>query len=417
MYQPGLVPVFIIKIINHEDEKTNMNFDEIINRNEVTTLKFDPTTIQQIFGTTELWPSWVADMDFKAAPEIITALTERLQHGIFGYESNQNELRDAVVNWNQKRYDWAFSTDEITFTPRTLNSLTVLIELFSNAGEGVIIQSPVFYDFKLIIRTTGRKLIKNALDLSKGRYFIDFEDLENKASDPSTTLLILCNPHNPVGRCWSRQELEKISDICIRHQVFIISDEIHGDLTYNNKYIPLASISSQAAINSASCISPVKSFNLAGLASSMVIINDEAKRKQFQNWYSRMEINKNFILSNVAMLAAYEQGENWLNQLIQYLQGNLEALKSILQQKIPAIKLIEPDGTFLVWLDCRELGLDIRQLETFLVKDAKMATNPGQWFGREGAGFVRINIACPRSVLITALNQLEKATDNFYKQC
>lgn len=385
-------------------------FDEIINRNDVATLKFDKQTMHNIFGATNLWPSWVADMDFKAAPEIMEALAQRLNHGVFGYEVSNGELNEAVVNWYRRRYDWNFAAEDIIYTPRTLNSLTVLIELFSEIGDGVIIQSPVFYDFKLIIKTTGRKLIKNPLLLQQNRYYVDFDDLEIKAANPANKLLILCNPHNPIGRAWTTEELKRVSDICVRHQVFIIADEIHGDLSYQQQYTPLASVSSQATHNSAICISPIKSFNLAGLANSMIVIGDEDKRKLCADWYSRMEINKNNVFTNAAMLAAYTNGEDWLNQLIHYFQGNLDVLRDFLQQKIPLIKLIEPDATFLVWLDFRGLGLNIKQLENFLVQDAHMATNPGQWFGREGAGFVRINIACPRSVLINALNHLKKAT-------
>jgi len=385
------------------------NFDDVIDRNEVTTLKFDGATMSQIFGSTDLWPSWVADMDFKAAPEIIDALQQRLNHGVFGYETTTDELPEAVVKWYRQRYNWNFSASDIIFTPRTLNSLTVLVEQFSNKGDGVIIQSPVFYDFKLILKSTQRKLIKNSLILCNGKYSFDFGDLEAKAAVPETKLLILCNPHNPVGTAWSEEELRQLADICFKHQVFIIADEIHGDITYHKKYTPLASVSEQAALNSATCISPVKSFNLAGVANSMIVIGDKEKRTICANWYNQKELNKNNVFTNAAMLAAYEKGENWLDQVIQYLQGNLNELRKTLQQKIPDIKLIEPDGTFLVWLDCTDLGLDIKQLEKFFIDEAHMAINPGHWFGREGAGFIRMNIACPRSILIQALDQLEKA--------
>jgi cystathionine beta-lyase len=393
-------------------QTTNTDLDQIIDRTEVATLKFDAETMQGIFGTSDLWPSWVADMDFRAAPKIIEALNRRLEHGVFGYESSTAELRDAVVNWYQRKHGWTFDSSQIIFSPRTLNSLAVMITHFSEPGDGVIVQSPVFYDFKIIISTHKRKLVKNPLMLQDNRYSIDFEDLEAKAADPRNKLLILCNPHNPIGRVWGREELSTLADICARHGVFIIADEIHGDISYGYKYTPLASISTQAALNCATCISPVKSFNLAGLANSMMVIADEEKRKTCANWYSKMEINKNFIFNNVAMQAAYTDGEGWLNEVIDYLRGNIDELRSTLAANIPQIKLIEPDGTFLAWLDFRELGLDARQLERFLSHDARMALNPGHWFGREGAGFARINIACPRSVLKTALGQLDKAIKN-----
>ena len=392
---------------------TTADFDEIIDRAEVATLKFDAETMQGIFGVSDLWPSWVADMDFRAAPKIIEALQRRLEHGVFGYEASTDELSDAVVNWYQRKHGWAFDSSQILFSPRTLNSLTVLITHFSEPGDGVIVQSPVFYDFKLIISTHKRKLVKNPLKLQDNRYHMDFDDLEAKTADPRNKLLILCNPHNPIGRVWSREELSTLAEICARNDVFIISDEIHGDIAYDNKYTPLASVSAQAAANSATCISPVKSFNLAGLANSMMVIADEDKRKICADWYSKMEINKNFIFNNVAMKAAYTEGEDWLNEVIGYLKGNIDELRSTLLASMPQIKLIEPDGTFLVWLDFRELGLDAKQLEHFLSRDARMAVNPGHWFGREGAGFARVNIACQRSVLQTALGQLDKAINSY----
>ncbi len=386
-----------------------MNLDTVIDRAEVATLKFDGSTMQSIFGERDLWPSWVADMDFIAAPEIIDALSRRLKHGVLGYEADSDELPNAVANWYQSRYAWTFDPKHIITTPRTLNSLTTLVNLFSNEGDGVIIQSPVFYDFKLILRANNRRLVKNALRFEQGRYQIDFANLESLAAKPDTSLLILCNPHNPIGRVWSKSDLLQLAEICIRHNVFIIADEIHGDITYQKRYTPLASVSVEAAQNSATCLSPIKSFNLAGVANSMIVIANEAKRKECADWYSRQELNKNFIFNNAAMLAAYTRGEPWLEQVIDYLQGNINLLREYLEQKIPQVKLVEPEGTYLLWLDFRNLGFDTKQLGDFIIHEAKMATNPGHWFGREGFGFVRINIACPRSVLISALSQLEKA--------
>jgi len=391
---------------------TITDFDQIIDRTEVATLKFDTETMQGVFGTSDLWPSWVADMDFRAAPKIIEALTRRVEHGVFGYEASTAELSDAVVNWYQRKHGWSFDSSQIIYSPRTLNSLAVMVTHFSEPGDGVIVQSPVFYDFKIIISTHKRKLVKNPLTLQDNRYSMDFEDLEAKAADPRNKLLILCNPHNPIGRVWSREELSTLAEICARHGVFIIADEIHGDITYDTKYTPFASVSELAAVNSATCISPVKSFNLAGLANSMMVITNDAKRQNCADWYSKMEVNKNFIFNNVAMQAAYTDGEGWLNEVIDYLKGNIDELRSTLATNMPQIKLIEPDGTFLVWLDFRELGLDAKQLERFFTRDARMALNPGHWFGREGAGFARVNIACPRSVLQTALGQLDKAIKN-----
>ncbi len=275
-------------------------------------------------------------------------------------------------------------------------------------------QPPVFYDFKLILRANRRRLVKNPLKLEQGTYRMDFDDLETVTAKPDNTLLILCNPHNPIGRVWSKKDLARLSEICIRNNVFIIADEIHGDITYKGRYTPIASLSKKASLNAATCISPIKSFNLAGVAHSMIVIGDEEKRKRCTDWYRRMDINKNNIFANAATLAAYTKGEPWLERVTDYLQGNIEVLRDFLLHSTPLIKLIEPEASFLVWLDFRATGLDTKQLETFLVRDAKMATNPGHWFGREGAGFARINIACPRSVLKAALNQLKKAYTNIH---
>ncbi len=395
---------------------TIADFDEVVDRSGVATLKFDAETMQGIFGASDLWPSWAADMDFKAAPKIIEALNRRLEHGVFGYEVGTPELSDAVVNWCQRKHGWDFGANQIIFSPRTLNSLAVLISHLSGAGDGVIVQSPAFYDFKVIISAHKRKLVKNPLKLLGNRYSMNFEDLEIKAADPRHKLLILCNPHNPIGRIWTRAELSTLVDICHRHDVFIIADEIHGDIAYDKKYIPLASVSQLAAANSATCISPVKSFNLAGLANSMIVIADEEKRNTCAYWYDKMGVDKNFIFNNVAMKAAYTDGEDWLNEVIDYLGGNVDELRNTLFQNMPQVKLIEPDGTYLAWLDFRALGLDAKQLEHFLSSEARIAVNPGHWFGREGAGFARVNIACPRSVLQAALKQLDMAVKNLPHQ-
>ena len=238
---------------------------------------------------------------------------------------------------------------------------------------------------------------------------MDFGHLETIAANPDNRLLILCNPHNPIGRVWSKVNLSKLSEICSANNVYIIADEIHGDITYRGTYTPLASVSNKASLNCATCISPVKSFNLAGVANSMIVIEDDEKRLLCKSWYSRLEVNKNNVFATAAMLAAYTYGEYWLDQVIEYLKGNIDTLRNFLQQNIPSVKLIEPEGTYLLWLDFTALGLDAKRLETFLAQQARIASNPGYWFGREGAGYARINIACPRRILVKALKHLETA--------
>ncbi len=386
-------------------------FDDPVDRSEVPTLKFDGDTMQSLFGSSDLWPSWVADMDFRAAPAVIEALSRRAAHGVFGYEPTRGEIADAVAAWYADRYGWHFRPDRIVFTPRTLNSLAVLIELFSSEGDGVIVQSPVFYDFKLLIRAAGRRLVKNPLSLGADGYTMDFEQLRQVAANERNSILILCNPHNPIGRAWQEQELSRLLEICRENGVFVIADEIHGDLCYNRRYTPLASVSADAGRHCATCLSPVKSFNLAGVAGSMIVLDDDDHFTRCRNWYNRYEVNKNNVFATAAMLAAYDAGADWLDAVNDYLRANVDAVREKLARDVPRVKLVEPDGTFLLWLDFRDLGLEADALSEFLVHDARIAGNPGHWFGREGAGFARINIACPRDRLIAALEQLQKAVD------
>ena len=389
----------------------NPDFDRVIDRGAVAALKFDGDLMTSLFGASDLWPSWVADMDFAASTKIQQALARRVEHGVYGYESSRDVLPAAVADWYRHRHRWGFDPQHLLFTPRTLASIATLIQLFSREGDGVIVQPPVFYDFKMIISAQRRQLVKNPLLLEDGTYRMDFDHLEQVTAETGNSLLILCNPHNPLGRVWPRQDLARLAEICAANDVFIIADEIHGDITYGARYTPLASISAAAADNCATCISPIKSFNLAGVANSMVVIADDERRAAFKRWFDRMEINKNNVFTTASMLAAYTEGEPWLDQVITYLQGNIDTLRDFLQQRVPTVELVEPEGTYLLWLDFSALGLEPRALAQFLAEKARIASNPGHWFGREGAGFARINIACPRSVLLEALENLEQAVN------
>ncbi len=387
----------------------SIDFDIPVDRTEVPTLKFDGDTMQSLFGRADLWPSWVADMDFRAAPAVIEALQRRADHGVFGYEPTRVELADAVAAWYADRHGWHFRADRIVHTPRTLNSLAVLIDLFSGDGDGVIVQPPVFYDFKLLIRAAGRRMVKNPLKLGNDGYEMDFDQLEQVVTDERNSLLILCNPHNPIGRAWHERDLSILLEICRDNGVFVIADEIHGDLCYGRRYTPLASVAADAARHCATCLSPVKSFNLAGVAGSMIVIEDDDHFARCRHWYDRFEIGKNFVFDTAATLAAYRDGGDWLDRVNDYLRENVAVVRQKLARDVPGVRLVEPDGTFLLWFDFRELGLGADELADFLVRDAGIAANPGHWFGREGVGFARINIACPRARLQAALAQLESA--------
>ena len=307
------------------------------------------------------------------------------------------------------RHHWQVEQSHILRAPNILNSLAVAASLFTKEGDGIIVQPPVFFDFFDIIKENKRRIISNPLILDSGRYQIDFEDLARKASSPQTKMLYLCNPHNPVGRVWRKDELHKLGDICAQHDVLVVADEIHGDLTYPGfSYTPFASLGPEYADNCISCISPAKTFNIAACCSAFTIISNEGRRKAFQAENSRLTVNKNNAFANVAMQAAYSDGEAWLDAVLAYLSDNLMLVRQCLTE-IPNVLLIEPEGTFLLWLDFTALGYTPEKLTDLLRVKAKWAVTRGEAFGDEGAGFARLNIACPRDNLKAALDQLKAA--------
>jgi cystathionine beta-lyase len=291
-----------------------------------------------------------------------------------------------------------------------LNAISILINQHSNEGDGVILQSPVFFEFRMVVKSNNRKIIKNPLKLIEGQYLMDFEDLKSKAADPNSKILILCNPHNPVGRVWTEPELDQVAAICEQHDVFVIADEIHGDFAFTpHRYIPYLTVSESAAQHAAACISPGKTFNIAGMVDAITIMPNETHRHKFHEVAHRYQINKVNVFTSVAIEAAYRGGADWLDALLVYLQGNVELIRGFLEENASTVSLIEPEGTFLVWLDFRELGLDVKALGKFLAEEAKIALSPGYWFGREGAGFARMTIGCPRSTIKRSLDNLANA--------
>lgn len=382
-------------------------FDEEIDRRLVPALKVHPMVLGA--SAEDLFAAGVADMDFRAAPAVIEALKKRLDHGVFGYETVPKGLIPALTNWLYTRHGWRVEADHILRAPNVLNALAIAASLFTNEGDGIIVQPPVFFDFYDILRENNRSLIANSLVLANGRYRMDFDDLEEKVSNPRAKMILLCNPHNPVGRVWTEDELRTLGDICASHDVLVVSDEIHGDITFSkSKYTPFASLGPMYAANSITCVSPAKSFNIASCCSAFTVIPDEGKHKAFQVENSRLTVNKNNAFASVAMEAAYRDGGLWLDQVLTYLENNVDLVRERLRV-IPGVRLIEPEGTFLVWLDFRELGLQPDNLTKFLRDRAKWAVTRGQAFGAEGIGFARLNIACTRTKLGAALAQLENA--------
>ena len=364
------------------------------------------------FGNAEVLPFWVADMDFQAPDIVIDALLKRVEHGIFGYEYKKDSYLAALVNWYEHRHQWLIDLNQLEFCPSVLNAISILINQHSEEGDGIIIQPPVFFEFRSVIRSNNRQMIKNPLKIVDGKYQMDFEDLEKKAANPETKIMIICNPHNPVGRVWQRAELAQVGEICRRHNVLVISDEIHGDIVYPpHHYTPLASVSAELAQSSVTCLSPAKTFNIAGMIDAMAIIANEEYRERFHDFTDRYRINKTNVFAAAAIEAAYSQGGKWLDELLKHLQANIDFLRSYLYENLPQVKLIEPEGTYLVWLDFRALGLDAKELEKFLAQKAELALNAGYWFGREGAGYARMNIACPQSLLHEALLRLTQAVN------
>ena len=389
---------------------TITNFDKMIDRSVYPTQKLNSADLRQHFGREDLLPFWIADMDLPAPPNIVEKLVARAQHSIYGYEYRPDNLYAAMLSWYERRYQWTIDRSHIEQCPGALSALAILVNQHTEEGDGIILQPPVFFEFRLVLRKNNRRMVKNALRLVDGRYEIDFEDLEAKAADPKNKLLILCNPHNPIGRVWIRKELTQIATICEKHNVLVVSDEIHGDIVFPpHQYTPYASISASAAQNSFTCLSPAKTFNLAGMVDGVVVIPNDDFRQQFNHFADRYQINRNNVFASAAMEAAYGEGEVWLEALLDYLGQNVAFMQAYLQGHVPRVKLIQPEGTYLAWLDFRELGLEAKQLDKFLAEEAGLALNSGYWFGGEGAGFARMNIAAPRQLLDRALTQLRQA--------
>jgi cystathionine beta-lyase len=389
-----------------------MNFDEFIDRNQYPTMKWSESYLNDHFGNASAIPMSVADMDIKAPLPVIEHLGQRVSHGIFGYESKPERYFNALESWYQTRHRWEIDRAHIEACPTILNAVSILINQHSSEGQGVILQTPVFFEFRMVVRSSGRQVVKNPLQLIEGRYQIDFDDLEAKAADPNNKILILCNPHNPIGRVWTKDEVEQIADICVRHQVFVIADEIHGDFVFSpNQYTPYLTVSENAAQNAAACISPAKTFNIAGMVDAMTILPNELHRQKFHDFAHRYQINSNNVFTSVAIQVAYETGADWLDELLAYIQGNVDLIREFLQSNAINVSLIEPEGTFLTWLDFRDLQFDAKALERFLAYDANLALSQGYWFGREGAGFARMTIGCPRKTVQQALENLAGAVN------
>lgn len=388
------------------------NFENVINRRDTRSYKWDQS--DKLFGDQDILPMWVADMDFAAPPAVIEALRKRVDHGVFGYTIRPRSYYDAITGWMKKRHHWEIKQEWITTSPGVVTALSLLVTQLTKPGEKVIIQTPVYPPFHSVVTRNDRILVENPLLLKDNTYSIDFTGLEQLMMDPDVKVMLLCNPHNPVGRVWKREELQKIGELSLKHDVFIISDEIHCDLVFKGfQHIPFASLSDEFAKNSITCIAPTKTFNIAGIQASNVIIPDASYRKQYNDKLSTLSLHMESCFGLAAVEAAYTEGEDWLDELLDYLYDNLEYTLNYFSRLLPEISVIRPEGTYLVWLDCRHLGLSVNQLKDLMYKHAKVAFNEGSTFGRNGEGFLRMNIACPRSTLIEGLNRFEQAVRTY----
>lgn len=383
-------------------------FDERINRFDTHSVKWDHT--EAIFEKEDLLPMWVADMDFRAPQPVIDALTTRIQHGIFGYSMPTENTKSAIQGWLNRRHQWPIQQDWIVFTPGVVPALSAAVNTYTEKGDKVVIQSPVYYPFRDMVEKSEREVVDNPLVRRNGKYEMDFNDLETKIADPEVKMLLLCNPHNPVGRVWKKEELRKLAELCLANHVLIVSDDIHFDLIFKGyEHTLISSLSNEIAANTITCIAPSKTFNLAGMQLSTIIIPDEEKREKFNAYMGKLGLFAPSPFGITAVEAAYNHGEEWLDDLMDYLQENLSYLTTFINERLPQIDVIEPEGTYLVWLDFTKLNMSHEELEQFVQGEARLALDEGYIFGEGGKGFERINIACPQSVLQEGLERLEKA--------
>ena len=378
-----------------------MIFDELTERRGTGSYKWDEA------GADDAIPMWVADMDFRTAPPVVEALRRRVEHGVFGYTLVPERYYDAVISWFARRHGWTMQREWIMYTTGVVPAVSAVIKALTMPGERVIVQTPVYNCFFSSIRNNGCEAAENPLLYDRGRYTMDYEGLERIAADPRTTLMLLCNPHNPAGRVWTRDELLRVNDICMRHGVTVVADEIHCELVYSgHRYTPFASVSDECLANSVTCCSPSKAFNTAGLQIANIISADADVRRRIDRAININEVCDVNPFGVEALIAAYNEGGAWLDSLIEYIRGNYEALCAFFAEHLPAVRIVPMEGTYLVWADCRELGMTSDDITARLLSEGRVMVSSGTIYGAAGDGFIRINIACPRERMMEGLRRI-----------
>lgn len=401
------------------------NFDEEINKSGThnTKWEFRPEPGQQVAGTLvyndqsdakygaeRLLPMWVADMDFESPAAVVDAVVAWARRGVYGYASPRDSYYTAVIDWMQRRYGRRIQKEWITITPGVNTAIHMLVQTFVKPGEKVLVQRPVYYPFMSAIENNGAEVVSNSLVLENGRYQMDFADLALKAADPAVKMLVLSNPHNPVGRVWQPDELKCLGDICLQNNVLVVADEVHCDLLYKGEtFTPFASIDETFAQKSVTCLSASKTFNIAGFKTSHIIIPDVQIKVPFEATAARNGLRGVNPLGIVATEAAYTHGELWLTAVMDYIEANYHFLENFIAEKLPMLNVIRPQGTYLAWIDCRGLGLTPEERKAFFVDEVKLLLDEGELFGPEGEGFERFNLACPRHILAQALTRMVTA--------
>ena len=390
------------------------DFDRIVDRRNTDCLKYDFAV--QRGRPKDVLPFWVADMDFSIAQEIEDALVKRCQHGIFGYSEATDGYFAALQNWYLKHFNWQVQRPWLIKTPGVVFALAMAVKAFTEPGDGVLVQQPVYYPFTEVIRDNDREVVNAPLALVNGHYEIDFADLEQKLANPKVKLMFLCSPHNPVGRVWTKEELLKVGDLCLKYNVITVSDEIHSDFVWDdNVHTPFATLGEEYQQNCIVCTAPSKTFNLAGLQVSNIFIPNQKLRRAFRKQIDAAGYSQLNTLGLVACQDAYAYGEEWLTQVKAYIRSNITFVDDYLKQNLPQIKMLPIEGTYLVWLDCSALGMTADEREQWLWHEAKLWLDGGGIFGKEGEAFERINVACPRATLLQGLEQLKAAVEGLKK--